>query len=191
MNSLAMRQKVGCAIERAPREERQRLPLKGHFKVEIKRAIDGILPEVPVVDKYEMDNDIVNAGKNQILGVMFFGATQISTGSWVIGLISAAGYSALAAGDTMASHSGWAEFTSYSQANRVAWGPGAASGQAITNGTPAQFSITASGTLEGVFITDQNTIGGTSGDLWATALFSATVPVNNGDVIKITYTISS
>ena len=162
-----------------------KLPLKGRFKVEILRETTG------KIDIYEFDNDIVNVGKNQILGVMFNDATQIAGSAWCIGLISSSGYSALAAGDTMASHSGWTEFTGYSQANRVAWGAGAPSGQAITNGTPCEFDITGTGTVKGVFVCDQNTIGGTSGDLWATALFSADVPVTNGDQIKITYTISS
>jgi hypothetical protein len=97
----------------------------------------------------------------------------------------------LAASDTMGSHAGWTEFTSYSQANRVAWGPGAAGSQSITNGTPATFDITGSGTVKGIFVANQNTKGGTTGTLWATALFPSDVPVVNTDQLKVTYTVNA
>ncbi|MEK6884223.1 MAG: hypothetical protein AABY22_31625, partial [Nanoarchaeota archaeon] len=94
-----------------------------------------------------------------------------------------------------ASHAGWTEFTAYTQATRVAWGPGTAAAQSVTNATPAQFDINASGTVKGVFIVNNNTKGDSTSDavrkLWATALFSADVPVVNGDQLKITYTVSA
>lgn len=144
-----------------------------------------------LIDVYEIHNDIVNEGKNLILEVMFKDGTQIASTAWCLGLISSTGFSALAAGDTMASHSGWTEFTGYTQATRVAWGPGTPASQSITNATPATFDINASGTLKGIFVTSQNTKGGTTGKLWAHGLFAADVPVTNGDQMKITYTVSS
>ncbi len=142
-------------------------------------------------DVYEIENDITNEGKNEILDIMFSDGSQIAASSWYIGLISSSGYSALAAADTMASHSGWTEFTGYSQATRVAWGPGSPASQSITNASPATFDINASGTLKGIFVTSNSTKSGTTGKLWATGLFSADVPVTNGDQMKITYTVSS
>src|SRR5688572_24328347 len=62
---------------------------------------------------YDIPNGIVNVGKNKILDEMFFGATQIPAANWFIGLVDLTGFSALAAADTMASHSGWQEFTAY------------------------------------------------------------------------------
>jgi hypothetical protein len=140
---------------------------------------------------YKFPNDITNEGKNTIFDVMFHDATQIASTSWYIGLISNSGYTALAASDTMGSHGGWTESTAYSQSTRVAWGPGAASSQATTNSSPATFDMTGTATIKGVFITSNSTKGGTSGKLWATALFSADVPVVNGDQLKITYTVSA
>lgn len=140
---------------------------------------------------YDTLNDITNEGKNLIFDVMFNNATQIANNSWFIGLISLSSFSALAAADTMASHGGWTEFTSYSQSTRVAWGSGASSGQSTTNSSPAQFDINGSGTVKGVFITSVSTKSGTTGKLWATALFGADVPVTNGDQLKITYTVSA
>lgn len=141
--------------------------------------------------RYRTFNDITNVGKNYILNVMFNGGTQIANNSWFVGLISNTSYTALAAADTMSSHSGWTEFTSYSQSNRVAWGSQTATSQSTSNTTPATFDITGSGTVKGVFITSNSTISGTTGTLWATALFGADVPVTNGDQLKITYTVST
>ena len=160
--------------------------------------LQGFYPAIEHTDKfgkligvYSLHNDITNVGKNYILDTMFKDGTQIASTAWCIGLISNSGYSALAAGDTMSSHSGWTEFTGYSQSTRVAWGPGAASSQATTNASPATFDINATGTLKGIFVTSQNTKSGTTGTLWATGLFAADVPVSNGDQMKITYTVSS
>ena len=140
---------------------------------------------------YDTHNDIVNQGKNYILDVMFNNGTQIANNSWFIGLISLTGFTGLAATDTMSSHSGWTEFTGYTQATRVAWGSQAASGQSTTNTTAATFDINASGTVKGVFIPSNSTKGGTTGTLWATALFAADVPVSSSDQLKITYTVSA
>jgi hypothetical protein len=161
-----------------------KLDLRGKFKVEHWR--NGNL-----FKNYDFNNDITNEGKNLIFDVMFNSATQILNGSWYIGLISNSGYSALAAADTMASHSGWTEFTSYSQANRVGWGSIASASQTVTNTTPATFDITGTGTVKGIFVTSNNTKGGTTGKLWSTALFSADVAVVNADQIKVTYTVNA
>lgn len=144
-----------------------------------------------LLDRYDMPNDITNEGKNTLFEVMFHDGTQIANASWCIGLISLSGYSALNATDVMASHAGWTEFTGYSQSTRVAWGAGAAASQSITNASPATFDITSSGTVKGIFITSQSTKSGTSGKLWSTALFSADVPVTNGDQLRATYTVSA
>lgn len=144
-----------------------------------------------LIGVHDCYNDITNVGKNYIFNVMFNGGTQIANNSWFIGLISLASYSALSAADTMASHSGWVEFTGYSQSTRVAWGSGTSTAQSTTNSTPCQFDITSTGTVKGVFVTTNSTISGTTGTLWATALFGADVPVTSGDQLKVTYTVSA
>lgn len=189
MNQFSLVQDHSFDIVRAtpegpdkPREMSQKSKLRGHFKVEITRK-DG------TIENFEFDNDIVNVGKNMILNVMFNSATASAT--WYVGLISNTAFSALAAADAMNSHAGWAESAVYSGGVRPTWTVGSASGQAVTNSSPVVFNITSSDTLYGIFICDNNTISGTSGNLWATAAFASTVPVNNGDQVKITYTISS
>jgi hypothetical protein len=154
------------------------------FKVEhydVKGRIVGI---------YDVLNDVVNVGKNKILDVMFNDSTPVANNSWFLGFISLASFSALNAADTMSSHAGWIEFTTYSQSTRVAWGSIAASSQTVTNTTPATFDITSAGTVKGIFTTSNSSKSGTSGTLWATALFASDVPVSNGDQLKITYSVS-
>ena len=183
MDLFNMLDKVAsCLTRKRPAE--QTFKMRGRHYVEHYR--NGLF-----LAKYDVKNDITNEGKNTIFDVMFSDLTPVPAASWYIGLINITGYSALAATDVMNSHSGWTEFTTYSQANRVAWGPGNPVSQSISNSTPATFDITGTGTVKGIFITSNNTKGGTSGYLWSTALFSADVPVVNGDQLKITYTINA
>jgi len=166
------------AVERQALEPISDLKAKGRFIVEHIRNGEKI-------GEYEFPNGIVDQGLNSILGIMFHSDTQIT--SWYIGLIDNSGFSALANADTLASHSGWNEFTSYT-GNRKSWSPGASSGRSITNGTTVDFAITGSGTLKGIFVS--NAASGTSGTLWSTAAFGSTVAVANGDTLKVTYTVS-
>lgn len=141
--------------------------------------------------QYVFKNLVVNVGKNYILDVMFNSGTQIASSSWFMGLVSDSGFTSIQATDTASSHAGWTEFTGYSQSTRVLWGQGAASGQAVTNASPATFDITSTGTIRGGFIISNSTKGGTTGTLWAAALFTSSVPVNNGDQLRCTYTLST
>jgi hypothetical protein len=137
----------------------------------------------------EFHNDVTNIGLDTLLNILFGTTTKIAT--WYMGLIDNAGYTALANADTMASHAGWAEFIGYSQATRVTWGAGAASSQQTTNATAMTFDITASGTVKGGFLTSESTISGATGTLWATALLATAQVVNNGDQIKLIYTVQA
>lgn len=144
-----------------------------------------------LLNVYKGFNDITNVGKNYLFNAGFNNGTVIANNSWFIGLITNSGYSALNNADTMSSHAGWAEATGYSQSTRVAWGSGTATAQSTSNASAAVFNMTGTDTIKGVFITSVSTISGTTGTLWATALFGADVPVTNGDQLNITYTISA
>jgi hypothetical protein len=138
---------------------------------------------------HEFPNGIVDVGLNHILETQFNGGTPVTT--WYIGLINNAGYSALANADTMASHAGWAEITTqYDEATRPEWTAGTAAARSITNGTAVDFSMNDTISVRGIFITSVNTKGGTTGILWSTALFASTVAAENGDTLKVTYTVS-
>jgi len=161
---------------------------KGQFVAEIWRK-GKLISKTPI-----NINGVSNEGFNLMLNSTFRSdqITPIGSTSWYIGLISNSGYSALAAADTMSSHSGWSEeYSHYSQTNRPAWSMGAASNKQITNSTTVDFSITSDSTIvKGIFVASDNTKGGTSGTLWATGLFSADQTLYNGDTLKITYTVS-
>lgn len=154
-----------------------------HNPIQVEHIRDG-----KVIGVYDTCNGIVDVGVNSLLDVGFRNQTQIST--WYMGLVDNSGFSAFAAADTMGSHSGWNEFTNYSESVRQTWSPAAASSRSISNSTAVEFSIDGSGTVKGIFVTSDDTKSGTTGTLWATAAFSSNVSVVNGDVLKITYTIS-
>lgn len=141
-----------------------------------------------VIGVYDVANLVVDEGLNKMLDVMFHGTTQITT--WYLGIISSSGYSAIAAGNTMSSHSGWTEFTAYDESVRQTWAEGAASGKAITSSSVAEFTVNSSGTVKGLFLTSDSTKTGTTGTLWCATLFASDVAVISSDVLRVTYTTS-
>ena len=139
-------------------------------------------------------NLVVNAGLQDMNTKYFKGSGY--TAAWYIGLYGAASSNDPAAGDTMSSHSGWTEVTDYSQATR----PAATFGTATTadpsvidnSGSVAVFSMNATTTVGGAFLTSDDTKGGTSGTLFSAADFESPGDrsVVNGDTINVTYTFS-
>lgn len=139
--------------------------------------------------KDEFPNGITNEGLNTLLNVMFVADTQLT--AWYIGLISVTSFSALAAGDTMSSHAGWTEAVAYSGSTRPQWTAGTSTSKSTTNSSTVDFAINADGTvLKGIFISSNSTKSGTTGKLWSTGLFSSDQTLNNGDTLKITYTVN-
>ncbi len=155
--------------------------LQGKFHVEHIR--NGKL-----IAKYDFPNGIVDEGLNHILETEFHEGTPVTT--WYIGLVDDDGWTAFEDADVMGSHAGWAEAEDYDEANRGEWTTGAAAGRAVTNAATVDFTIDATVTIKGIFITSSSTKGGTAGVLWATGAFGATVPLNDNDVLKVTYTVS-
>lgn len=109
--------------------------------------------------------------------------------NWYAGLISSSGYTGTAVSDTMVSHSGWSEFTSYVGASRLAWSPLTVSAGIIFNSSAMGFEFTASGTVKGFFIASDSTKTGTGGTLWSTSLFSAAKTMQAGQIISATYRV--
>lgn len=180
MNLAGFQNQASAYVERT-RGLQNKQQFKGVFKLEHVR--DG-----KVLNVQEFENGVVNVGKDAILNIMFHADPQITT--WYLGLIDNAGGPTLAAADTMSSHAGWAELTAYTEANRVTWTEDAAASQSITNSTAVTFTANATNTVYGIFLTSDNTKGGTTGTLWATAAFASPVSVVNLDQLKVTYTVS-
>ncbi len=175
-------EKVGLLLSKKRRLQTRLEKFGGRFAVE-HRDKHGVLKGV-----YDIPNGIVDEGLENLLDVHFHVATQIT--AWFIGIVDNSGFSAFADADVMSGHAGWNEFTTYTEATRVAWAEDVPASRAITNTTSADFSITGSGTLKGIFLVSNSTKSGTTGVLWATAAFASTVAVVNGDSLKITYTVS-
>lgn len=137
---------------------------------------------------YDFPNGIVDVGVNHNLETVFNGGTPIT--AWYCGLVNNSGWTAFANADTMSSHAGWVETAAYAEATRPEWTAGTAAARAITNAVTMDFSINATVALKGIFITSNSTKSGTTGTLWSTAAFASVVNAINGDVLKVTYTIT-
>lgn len=139
-----------------------------------------------------IENLVVTVGKNDALDKYFAGSAY--TAAWYMGLVDNASFSAYAAGDTLASHSGWLEFLSYTGANRAtaAWSSASAGSKSTTS---TAFNINGSGTVLGaIMCTTQakNTASnGGAGVLYSAGTFTGGArTVDSGDVINVTYTAS-
>ena len=140
-------------------------------------------------------NTVVNVGLQDMNTQYFKGTTY--TAAWYLGLITGPGSgNTYAAGDTMASHAGWSENSSYSQSTRPACSFGTAStanpSVDSNSGSPAVFSINATATIAGAFLTSNSTKGGTTGVLFSAGNFSSPGDraVVSGDTLTVTYTFS-
>ncbi len=134
----------------------------------------------------EFDNLVVTVGLNKYLDATL--KTGLASPAWYVGLKNTG---AVVAGDTMASHAGWTENTTYSNATRPAFTPGTISGGSVDNsGAKAAFNINGSTTIYGAFMADNNTKGGSTGTLLGGGDFGAARAVENGDTLNVTITCS-
>lgn len=126
-------------------------------------------------------NLVTTEGKNDLLDKYFKGSSYTAT--WYMCL---KGTGSAAAGDTLASHSGWSEVTPYS-GNRPAITFGTSSGGSNT-ATAVSYSINATATVAGACVASVNT--GTSGKLYSAGDFAASRSVLSGDTLNVTLTVS-
>jgi hypothetical protein len=139
-------------------------------------------------------NLVVNTGLAYMAGTALTSVAQVT--SWFVGLYGAGASNTPAAGDTMASHIGWTEVVPYSNANRVAavfvTATTANPSVATTSASPASFSINATSTVGGAFLTTSNTKSGTTGTLFSASDFTSPGDrsVVSGDTLNVSYTLS-
>lgn len=160
------------------------LVAKGTYRVQCHDADGSLLWEETV------HNLVTTVGKNNMLDNHLSGSSY--TAAWYMGLISATSYTTgPAAGDTMASHAGWAEDQNYSQTARptTVWNSAAAGSKSLTSGMA--FTMNASTTIKGCFLVNNSTKGGTTGTLFSAGLFTGgDQPVVAGNTLTVTYTLS-
>jgi hypothetical protein len=107
--------------------------------------------------------------------------------------VTGPGPSTFAAADTLASHAGWTEFTSYSGDRKaVTFGTATTADPSVidNNASQATFSITGTGTVAGAFLASVDT--GTSGVLFSEADFESPGDrsVVSGDTLNVKYEFS-
>jgi hypothetical protein len=145
-----------------------------------------------------IDNVVQTVGKNLALDTFLAGSAYTVVGPYM-GLISSISYSAVSAGDTMASHAGWLEAggtnaPTYSGNRRTAvWAAAASGAKALS--AALSFAITSSGTVKGAFLVygsgASNTKDNTGGVLWSAGTFSTgDKAVVNGDTLNVNYSTS-
>jgi len=140
----------------------------------------------------EMHNLVVNVGLQDMVNTYLDAGTQITT--WYLGLITGPGSgTTIAAGDTLASHAGWTEFTSYIGSRKTAtFGTATTADPSVVSNTasPASFTMSGSGTIAGAFLC--SAVSGTTGVLFSASDFQAPGDraVVSSDVLNVTYTFS-
>jgi hypothetical protein len=145
-----------------------------------------------------IENVVATVGKNLALDTFLAGAAYTVTGPFM-GLISSTSFSAVAAGDTMASHSGWLEAgganapTYTGNRKTTVWSAATAGGKALS--AALSFAITSDGTIKGAFITygtgASATKDDTGGILWSASTFTTgNKAVVIGDTLNVNYSTS-
>ena len=138
-------------------------------------------------------NGTTTVGLTYLIGTGFVQTAQIAAANWYIGLINNAPVPSLQITDTMASHAGWVEVTSYSEATRPAWTPTVSGSPQATNTSPRVFTMTAPTlTVAGAFIVGgapatADVKGGTGGTMYSTGSLQSPQLVSATDVLQITY----
>lgn len=141
----------------------------------------------------ESSNLVVNQGL-QDMNTQYFKGVLYSA-SFFLGLITGpAASTTFAAGDTLATHLGWTEFTDYSGTRKaMTFGTASTADPSVISNTasPASFAITgAGGIVAGAFLC--TVASGTSGVLFSEADFQSPGDrtVVSGDTLNVTYTFS-
>lgn len=145
-----------------------------------------------------IENVVQTVGKNLALDTFLAGSAYTVTGPYM-GLISSTSYSAVSAGDTMASHAGWLEAggtnapTYSGNRKTAAWSAAASGSKALS--AALSFAITSSGTVKGAFLCYGSgasaTKDNTGGTLWSAGTFTTSdKAVVNGDTLNVNYSTS-
>jgi hypothetical protein len=145
-----------------------------------------------------IENVVCTIGKNLALDTFLAGSSYTVTGPFM-SLISSTSYSAVSAGDTMASHAGWLEAgganapTYSGNRKTAAWSAAASGAKALS--AALSFAITGTGTVKGAFLCygsgAVNTKDNTAGTLWSAGTFTGgDKAVVNGDTLNCNYSVS-
>ena len=137
-------------------------------------------------------NLVVNVGL-QAMNTQFFTGSAY-TAAWYIGLVNGtSATTTFSGGDTLATHAGWTENSSYSGTRKSAsFGAATLADPSNINNSSssASFTMNANATIAGAFLA--NVTSGTSGLLFSAADFQSPGDrtVVSGDVLNVTYSFN-
>ena len=157
--------------------------------------IECIGPDGRLKWREVIDNVVATVGKNLMLDTALAGSAYTVTGPYM-GLISSTSWSAVAAGDTMASHSGWLEAgganapTYSGNRKTAAWSSASAGSKSLS--AALSFGITSTGTVKGAFLVYGSgasaTKDDTGGTLWSAGAFrTGDKAVVYGDTLYVAF----
>lgn len=129
-------------------------------------------------------NLVVTVGLEHILDVIFSLGGAVANANYYIGLTD--GTPTIVAGDTLATHAGWVEVAGYAELARQEFVEARTSLTVSNAASKAVFSVNATNTVGGCFITSAAT--GTTGLLLAASAFAnGDKSVTDGDTIEVQY----
>lgn len=137
-------------------------------------------------------NLVVNVGVQDMNTKFFTGSTY--TAAWYIGLVNGTSASTtFSGGDTLATHAGWEENSTYNGARKaVTFSAASLSNVSNINNSAsvAQFTMNGNATIAGAFLC--NVASGTSGLLFSVSDFQSPGDrtVASGDVLNVTYSFN-
>ena len=153
------------------------------FKTREMEQLERDMAAIPFEEKWRGDapNVVCTIGKDLVLDTVFAGSGYTTVGPFM-GLISSVSYSAVAAGDTSASHAGWTEagaasnFPLYTTPRKTCvWSASSAGSKALSAALTFPI-ITTGGTVKGCAIWTGtgavSTIADTNGTLYSAGLFT-------------------
>jgi hypothetical protein len=160
---------------------------KGIWEIEVKDKKGNL------ISKSRCENVITDEELNHILNVEFHGATQITT--WYCLMFES---DTTPDGDTTYATPVFTETTAYTEGTRPEYEEAESTEESTTNSAnKATFTMNATKTLYGAALvgggTDANTKGNTDGGgtMACAGKFDTAQPVISGNVVNLTYTITS
>jgi hypothetical protein len=143
-----------------------------------------VIRDGAVIDSEVVHNLVPIEGLNHILGVEFKAVTQVAT--WYLAIFEG-NYVPTSADTAAAIVAGATECTAYSGATRIALVPGTIAGGAFDNvASKASFTMTATKTVYGCFLTSAPAISATTGVLTSSVRFSTPKVLNATDILQVT-----
>jgi hypothetical protein len=154
----------------------------GHFDVEHWRAKKS--GSLRLLDVTRERNLVVDEGLQYALGVSLAATSKIST--WYVGIFETT-YTPVAGDDLTALLGSATECTAYDEANRPTWS-GVLGTLTITNSAArADFTINATKTIYGAWLSSIQAKSTGGGTLWAAAEFASSKAVVATDVLRVRY----